>query len=106
MSMGQMKEAVRLRYGAVAGEAADSQSQGKFESQKGAADRIARAFGYSEEELTAIPATANLGLSCGNPTAIASIKEGETVLDLGCGGGLDVFFSSQESGRFRTCHRS
>jgi len=95
MDESQLKEAVRLRYGAVAGEAAD---RGKFETQMGAVDRIAKAFGYSEEELTAIPTTANLGLSCGNPIAIASIKEGETVLDLGSGGGLDVFLAAKKVG--------
>ena len=52
---------------------------------------VAQAFGYTTEELTSIPAEANMGLSCGNPTAIASIRPGEVVVDLGSGGGLDVF---------------
>jgi arsenite methyltransferase len=55
---------------------------------------VAEAFGYSPEELTSIPANANMGLSCGNPTAIASIRPGEVVVDLGSGGGLDVFLAS------------
>jgi len=56
---------------------------------------VAEAFGYSAEELTSIPAEANMGLSCGNPTAIASIRPGEMVVDLGSGGGLDVFLASK-----------
>jgi len=98
MSEAQIKEVVRSRYGQVAVEAGESQAKGTYESQKGAANRVAKAFGYSEEELMSIPTTANLGLSCGNPTAIASIKEGETVLDLGCGGGLDVFLAQKRVG--------
>jgi SAM-dependent methyltransferase len=59
---------------------------------------VAQAFGYSPQELAAIPAEANMGLSCGNPTAFASLKPGEVVVDLGCGGGLDVFLAAQKVG--------
>jgi len=59
---------------------------------------VAEAFGYSAEELSSISAEANMGLSCGNPTAFASLKPGETVLDLGCGGGLDVFLAARRVG--------
>ncbi len=59
---------------------------------------VAEAFGYSADELAAIPAEANLGLSCGNPTAFASLRPGETVVDLGCGGGLDVFLAAAKVG--------
>ena len=59
---------------------------------------IASAFGYSADELAAIPAEANMGLSCGNPTATAHLKAGETVLDLGSGGGLDVFLAAKKVG--------
>lgn len=55
---------------------------------------VAEAFGYSPTELASIPAEANMGLSCGNPTAFASLKPGEVVVDLGCGGGLDVFLAA------------
>jgi len=59
---------------------------------------VAEAFGYTAEELRSIPAEANMGLSCGNPTATAHIKRGEVVVDLGSGGGLDVFLASRMVG--------
>ncbi|KAF5987309.1 methyltransferase [Fusarium coicis] len=59
---------------------------------------VAKAFGYSDKDLDSIPKDANLGLSCGTPLAIASLKEGETVIDLGCGAGLDIFLSSSKVG--------
>ena len=59
---------------------------------------IATAFGYSEEELESIPGEANMGLSCGNPVAMASLRDGETVVDLGAGGGLDVFLAAKQVG--------
>lgn len=59
---------------------------------------MAEAFGYTAEELGAIPAGANMGLSCGNPTAMASLKPGEVVVDLGCGGGLDVLLAARKVG--------
>ena len=59
---------------------------------------VAEAFGYTSEQLASIPAEANMGLSCGNPTAFASLKPGEIVVDLGCGGGLDVFLAAKRVG--------
>ena len=56
------------------------------------------ALGYSKEELAAVPEGANLGLGCGNPQAIASLKAGETVLDLGAGGGFDCFLAAKRVG--------
>ena len=61
-------------------------------------DRRARAVGYSDDELTGIPRDANLGLGCGNPTAIANLNPGEVVLDLGSGAGFDCFLAAQEVG--------
>jgi arsenite methyltransferase len=82
----QLLESVRSKYGAVAESTLSSEHVG--------VKAVAQAFGYSEAELTSIPAEANMGLSCGNPTAIASIRRGEVVVDLGSGGGLDVFLAS------------
>ncbi len=59
---------------------------------------VAEAFGYTAEELTSIPAEANMGLSCGNPTATAHLRPGEVVVDLGSGGGLDVFLAAKMVG--------
>ncbi len=60
--------------------------------------RIAERVGYSASELDALPDGADMGLSCGNPTAIASLKRGETVLDLGSGGGFDCFIAGPKVG--------
>ncbi len=59
---------------------------------------IAESLGYSNDDLAVIPDGANLGLSCGNPVALSSLSEGETVLDLGSGGGLDVFIAATKVG--------
>jgi len=58
-----------------------------------------KSIGYNEEELKAVPEDANLGLGCGNPVALASLKEGETVLDLGSGAGLDYFLAANKVGQ-------
>src|SRR2546425_2032359 len=78
-----IKDAIKSKYGDVAVSGLSSKHAG--------VRAVAQAFGYSEGDLASIPAEANMGLSCGNPTAFASVREGETVVDLGCGGGLDVF---------------
>ena len=62
------------------------------------AGEVAQGVGYSDAELATLPEGANLGLSCGNPTALADLKPGETVLDLGSGAGLDVFLAAQRVG--------
>jgi len=61
-------------------------------------DKLARELGYSVEELRALPEGANMGLSCGNPAALAALKPGEVVLDLGSGGGFDVFIAGRKVG--------
>ena len=60
--------------------------------------KLAQYVGYGAEELAALPEGANMGLSCGNPTALASLKPGEVVLDLGSGGGFDVFIAGRKVG--------
>jgi len=62
------------------------------------ADSVVATVGYSDEELAGLPDGANMGLSCGNPTAIASLRVGEVVLDLGAGGGFDVFIAARKVG--------
>lgn len=86
----QILESVRSKYGAVA--------QSTLSSNDHGVKAIAEAFGYSAEDLTSIPAESNMGLSCGNPTATAQIRRGEVVVDLGSGGGLDVFLASKMIG--------
>jgi SAM-dependent methyltransferase len=56
-------------------------------------------IGYSKEELAAVPEGANMGLGCGNPQAIAALQPGETVVDLGCGGGFDCFLAARRVGK-------
>src|SRR5438270_8038910 len=81
---------VRERYAAAAASSLSTADAG--------VRHVAEAFGYTPEELAALPAEANLGLSCGNPTAFASLPEGEVVVDLGCGGGLDVLLAAGKVG--------
>jgi arsenite methyltransferase len=61
-------------------------------------DKLAGAIGYTNEELEVLPDGANMGLSCGNPTALAELKAGQVVLDLGSGGGFDVFIAAKKVG--------
>ena len=61
-------------------------------------EKLAQAVGYASDELEQLPEGANMGLSCGNPTAIAELKPGQTVLDLGSGGGFDVFIAALKVG--------
>ncbi len=59
---------------------------------------VSEKFGYTKEDLGSISDEANMGLGCGNPVALVSLKEGETVVDLGCGGGIDVFLAAKRVG--------
>lgn len=66
--------------------------------QADTAEQLAAAVGYSAAELAGLPQGANMGLSCGNPTALAALKESETVVDLGAGGGFDIFIAGRKVG--------
>ncbi len=85
-----IEQAVKSKYGAVATSGLSTEHTG--------VRAVAEAFGYSPEELASIPSEANMGLSCGNPTATANLRPGEVVVDLGCGGGLDVFLAASKVG--------
>ncbi len=83
-------QAVKDKYGSVATSGLSTNHEG--------VKAVAQAFGYTSEELASIPAEANMGLSCGNPTAFANLREGEVVVDLGSGGGLDVLLAARKVG--------
>ena len=100
MKKEETRKIVREGYAKVATQG--SSCCGPADSCCGTADRaadISRKIGYGEDELKAVPDGANLGLGCGNPVALASLKEGETVLDLGSGPGLDCFLAADKVGR-------
>jgi len=86
----EVREKVREGYTRVA-EAAGG-------SNAAAAAEVGRRIGYSEEQLEAAPEGANLGVGCGNPTAIDSLRPGETVVDLGSGAGMDAFLAARQVG--------
>lgn len=94
MNETKTRKAVRESYGKIA-KGQSGCGCGPCEEDTGA---FAKTIGYTDEELRAIPAEANLGLSCGNPTAIGNLAEGETVLDLGSGAGMDCFLAAKEVG--------
>ena len=95
MAESELKALVQLRYGAVAqGTATCGSLCGCTEN----ADDLALAFGYTPEELDSLPEGANLGLSCGNPQALAGVQPGQVILDLGSGAGFDVFLAARKVG--------
>src|SRR5215211_5903206 len=91
----EIKEMLRARYGGIA---AGTASQCCDTAAAPAVHDKAREMGYSAEELAAVPEGANLGLGCGNPQAIAALKTGEVVVDLGSGAGFDCFLASGQVG--------
>lgn len=96
----EIRKAVREGYGKIAVQGTD----GRVAANNcgcgcgSIPDTLSKAMGYSDEELTVAPEGANLGLGCGNPTALASLKEGEVVLDLGSGAGFDCFLAAEKVG--------
>jgi len=98
-----IKEMVRTRYGGIAAASEDSCGAPAASSCCGpevaeTSHDKARRMGYSEAELAAVLEGANLGLGCGNPQAIAAMRPGETVVDLGSGAGFDCFLAAQQVG--------
>ncbi len=96
-----IRKTVRKNYGAIAlkgsGGSCCSGSCGCAGNAKTIADS-SRKIGYADSDLSDAPSDSNMGLGCGNPLAIAALKEGETVLDLGSGGGFDCFLARRKVG--------
>jgi arsenite methyltransferase len=93
-----IKDIVREKYGNIASGAGSCCSATSCCGDGNALVQMGQRIGYSEAELTAVPEGANLGLGCGNPIALASLKAGETVLDLGSGAGFDCFLAAGRVG--------
>lgn len=99
MKTGEIKEAVKKGYGKIA--IRQSSCCGPQTSCCGGIDQqtISKNVGYTDEDLRSAPEGANLGLGCGNPVALASLREGEIVLDLGSGAGFDCFLAAKKVGK-------
>jgi ubiquinone/menaquinone biosynthesis C-methylase UbiE len=87
----EIRQVVREGYGEIA-------KTGKGCCGSSEPDKLGLGLGYSAEDLAALPDGANMGLSCGNPTVLAELKSGQVVLDLGSGGGFDVFIAAKKVG--------
>lgn len=94
-----IKKLVREGYGKVAAQGATCCSSSSCCGSANKAQDVSKAVGYSDKEINAVPEGANLGLGCGNPVALASLREGEIVLDLGSGAGFDAFLAAQRVGK-------
>ncbi|RXE57346.1 arsenite S-adenosylmethyltransferase [Methanoculleus taiwanensis] len=99
MKEDNVRRQVRSRYGQVARQEASGCGCGSGCCGSGrSVESVSLGLGYSAEEIGGVPEGANLGLGCGNPVALASLREGETVLDLGSGGGFDSFLAAERVG--------
>ena len=96
----KVKEHVKKRYGEIATKECSSCSSSCCSSSScgPSPQYVAWKIGYSPDDIESVPADSILGLGCGNPVALASLKAGETVLDLGSGGGIDIFLASKKVG--------
>ena len=93
MSSADLKTTVRRAYGKIALDADASCCNGGCGT-----DQVSERIGYSQEDLASLPDGADMGLGCGNPVALASLREGDAVLDLGSGAGIDCFLAAQAVG--------
>lgn len=95
----KIKKIVRNRYGKVAKTSGSCCTTKSCGCTPQISAEMSKQMGYSEGEMVSVPEGANLGLGCGNPTALASLKEGEKVLDLGSGAGFDCFLAANKVGK-------
>lgn len=95
MDNDKVKKIVRENYAGVARRQSTSCCGTPSNSTS---EKVSKRIGYSKEELGSVPEGSNMGLGCGNPVALASLKEGEVVLDLGSGGGFDCFLAANRVG--------
>jgi len=94
----EIKRAVKEGYARIAKQATSYYSSRSCCGCADIPEEISKRMGYSDEEISAAPPESNMGLGCGNPVALASLKEGEVVLDMGAGGGFDCFLASSRVG--------
>jgi len=99
MEKEEIKKVVREGYARIAREESSCCAQTSCCGNAVLAEEISRKIGYGDEEISSVPEGANLGLGCGNPVALASLKQGETVLDLGSGAGFDCFLAAKKVGK-------
>jgi arsenite methyltransferase len=95
----KIKKLVRNRYANIAKTSSSCCASSSCGCSTQSSNEMSKLIGYSEEELHSVPESSNMGLGCGNPTALASLKEGERVLDLGSGGGFDCFLAAKKVGK-------
>jgi len=95
----KVKKLVRNRYAKVAKTSGSCCASSVSCCSAHSNEQVGKMVGYSQEEMDAVPEGSNLGLGCGNPTALASLKEGEIVLDLGSGPGFDCFLAAKKVGK-------
>ena len=93
-----IKKIVKESYAKVVKQGTSCCSSGSCCSSSSNSRDISKTVGYGDDEMNSVPEGANLGLGCGNPVAIASLKEGDMVLDLGSGAGFDAFLAAKKVG--------
>jgi arsenite methyltransferase len=99
MKEAKVKKLVRNRYAKIAKTNSSCCASSVSCCSATSNEQVSKMIGYSQEEIDAVPERSNLGLGCGNPTAMASLKEGERVLDLGSGAGFDCFLAAKKVGK-------